>query len=213
MKAVVSTVGQVLCDSLPFSQSGTRAQALAMRAAGADGFAGYLGVINKERVQFIVDAGIGYLPVTLAGEYNDGAADEVASLRNLGIPAGVTVFLDLEGLSAFRTDPVVLADKINAWADNIAHAGYIPSLYVGVPQPFTSNELWKLRVQRYWKGQGSLRDRYNALTEPTGCGFCLTQMYPSHPRGGVWTDSNMIGCDFKGRTPVWAASLNYQAVK
>ncbi len=204
MNTKQAPIGARVVDSLPFSQSGTLAQANALKASGVDALAGYLGVISKERVAAVLAAGMGYLPVTLAAEYNDGANDEIAQLKALGIPAGVTVFLDLEGLAAFKSDPVALAGKINAWADAILAAGYIPSLYVGVPQPFTSDELWKLRVQRYWRGQGSIRDRNNTLAEPTGCGWCMTQMYPSHTLGGVWVDSNMVGQDYKGRVPVWA---------
>jgi hypothetical protein len=204
VRAQVSKVGQILVDSLPFSQSGSANAAMDLRTAGADALAGYLGVINESRVWALLDAGLGFLPVTLAGEYRDGAADEVAQLKALGIPKGVTVFLDLEGKGAFQEEPELLKSQITGWAVAIAAAGYIPSLYVGVPQPLTSDELWKLPVQRYWRGQGSVRDRYNQLAEPTGCGWCITQMYPSHFKGNVWVDSNMIGQDYKGRTPVWA---------
>ncbi len=141
--------------------------------------------------------------MTLAGEYTDGPNDELAQLAALGLPPGTTVFLDLEGLKAFKTDPAVLIEKINAWADAVAKAGFVPGLYVGVPQPLTSQELYALRVQRYWRGQGSVRDRFNALAEPSGCGWCMTQMYPSITRGNTWVDCNMVGQDYRGRVPSW----------
>ncbi len=206
MKTAQALIGAVVVDSLPFSQAGTAAQANALRDAGADALAGYLGVINAERVGYVLAAGLGYIPVTLAGEYNDGPNDEIAQLKSLGIPGGVTVFLDLEGMAAFKSDPVALAAKIDDWGMKVAAAGYIPGLYVGVPQPFTSQELWSLKVQRYWRGQGSVRDRNNALAEPSGCGWCMTQMFPSHSRGGVWVDSNMVGQDYRGRVPSWAVA-------
>src|SRR5205085_2786401 len=130
-------------------------------------FVGYLGVINAARVKYILDAGMAFMPVTLAGEYNDGPADEIGQIKALGLPPGCTVWLDLEGMAAFKTKPAELIAKINAWADAITAAGYMPGLYVGVPQPLTSDELWSLRVKRYWRGQGSIRDRSNALAEPT----------------------------------------------
>lgn len=205
MIAKTAHVGAVVVDSLPFSMGGTAAQAQALKASGVDAVACYLGSINTARLGHILDAGMGFVPVTFAGEYNDGPNDEIAQLKALGIPAGVTVFLDLEGLSAFKTDPPGLVAKINAWADAVKAAGYIPGLYVGVPQPLTSAELWSLRVQRYWRGQGSVRDRNNALAEPAGCGWCMTQMYPSYTRGGVWVDANMVGQDYKARVPTWAS--------
>ncbi len=206
MKAAQSKVGQVVVDSLPFSQSGTAAQAIALKASGVDAVAGYLGVISADRLKSILAAGLAFLPVTLAGEYNDGPNDEIGQLKALGIPAGVTVFLDLEGLSSFKADPAGLIVKIDAWASAVSAAGYVPGLYVGVPQPLTSEELWKLKVSRYWRGQGSVRDRNNVLAEPSGCGWCVTQMYPSHTRGDTWVDSNMIGHDYRGRTPSWVVA-------
>jgi hypothetical protein len=206
VKTEQAKVGACVVDSLPYSQSGTAAQARALKVDGVSALVGYLGVIDAIRVNNVLGAGLAFIPVTLAGEYEDGPSDEIGQLRALGIPSGATVFLDLEGLKAFRSDPVALAAKINAWADAVSGAGYVAGLYVGVPQPFTSDELWKLRVQRYWRGQGSVRDRNNALAEPSGCGWCMTQMYPSHTRGGVWVDSNMVGQDYKGRVPTWVVS-------
>ncbi len=206
MKAAQAPVGAVVVDSLPFSQGGTAAQAKALKAAGVSALAGYLGAMNAVRLGYLLAAGLAYVPVTFAGEYNDGPADEIAQLKALGVPGGTTVFLDLEGKAAHDSDPVALAAKIDDWAMKIAAAGYIPGLYVGVPQPFTSQELWSLKVQRYWRGQGSVRDRNNALAEPSGCGWCMTQMWPSHTRGDTWVDSNMVGHDYRGRALTWAAA-------
>ncbi len=203
MRVEPAAVGARLVDSLPFSQSGTGAQAHALQVSGVDAVAGYLGVINRDRLGFILGAGMAFVPVTLAGEYNDGPDDEIGQLATLGIPRGATVFLDMEGMAAFKADPAQLIAKVNAWADAIAAAGFVPGLYVGVPQPLSSDELYALRVSRYWRGQGSVRDRRNALAEPTGCGWCMTQMFPSVQRGGVLVDCNIIGQDYKGRVPAW----------
>jgi hypothetical protein len=203
MRVERASIGAVVCDSLPFSQGGTAEQARALKASGVDALAGYLGAMTPARLASVLDAELAYIPVTFAGEYNDGANDEIAQLHALGIPAGATVFLDLEGLAAFKSDPLLLIAKVNAWADAISAAGYMPGLYAGVPQPLTSGELYALRVQRYWRGQGSVRDRSNALAEPAGCGWCMTQMFPSVTRGGVLVDCNMVGQDYKGRVPAW----------
>lgn len=206
MKTADAFVGAVILDSLSFSQAGTAAQAQAMRASGAHAFAGYLGAMNAARLGYLLAAGMGFLPVTFGGEYEDGPLDEIAQLKSLGIPPGVSVFLDMEGLKAFKTDPAKLIAMIDAWATSIAAGGWVPKLYVGVPQPLTGDELWHLKVKGYWKGQGSVRDRFNALAEPTGCGWQMTQMYDSVPRGGVMVDANMIGRDFRLRLPAWAVA-------
>lgn len=199
-------VGAVVIDSLQFSQSGTQAQATALRASGVDAVAVYLGAINSARVGFLHNVGLGVIPVTFGGEYNDGSSDEIAQLKALGMPIGIHVFLDMEGLAAFHADPRVIIQKVKDWAVPLKAAGWIPALYAGVPQPLTSDELWHLPVEAYWKGQGRQVDRNGALAEPTGCGWCMTQMFPSVQRGGVLVDCNMVGSDFKGRTPIWAAS-------
>ncbi len=195
-------------DSLPFSQGGTAAQAAALKATGVDCFIGYLGAMNAARLGYILDAGLAFMPVTYAGEYIDGAADEIAQLKALGLSPGVTVWLDLEGMKAFKTPVVELAAKINAWADAISAAGYMPGLYVGSPQPFTSFELYALRVKRYWWGLGRCSDRNGMLAEPS-CGWCMVQQFHGEKLGmmwkdtGVFVDTNGIGKDYHSRSPAW----------
>lgn len=204
MRTEPAKVGVIGVDSLPFSQSGTQAQADALADAGMSFVEGYLGVITPARVEYVLKAGMAFMPVTLAGRY-DGA-EAVAQLRALGLSPGVTTCLDVEGLAAFHTDPKLLAAKVNAWADAVACAGFEPGGYFGSPQPFTSDELWQLHVRRYWRGQGSIRDRKNELAEPTKCGWCVTQAYPSVVRGGVLVDVDMIGEDYLRRVPSWAVA-------
>jgi hypothetical protein len=192
-------VGAVVADSLPFSSAGNLLQAQALKAAGVNVVVGYLGIINAARLGCILTAGMGAWFVTTAGQY-DGAV-VVKSLQALGLPKGVSVFLDLEGLTAFHADVPTLIAKINSWAAAILAAGFIPGLYVGSPQPLTSDEMWRLSVQRYWRGQGRIDDRNNALAEPTG-GWSVTQFYPSVIAGGVLIDKNMVGQDYHGRVPV-----------
>lgn len=205
MKAVPAEVGARGADSLPFSQGGTLSMAQGLRVAGYDFFVGYLGSVTPARLAVILTAGMAFMPVTYGGEYEDGADDELAQLRALNIPAGVSVWLDMEGLSAFHADPPTLIGKVNAWADKVAAAGWMPCLYVGVPQPLTSVELYNLHVKRYWRGQGSVRDRFNALAEPS-CGWCMTQMFPSITRGSVLIDANIVGQDYKARVPMMVAA-------
>jgi hypothetical protein len=195
--------GALCADSLPFSESGTLAQAQALRAAGIEAVYGYLGVINAERVGYVLQAGMAFLPVTLADRYNGPSA--VTELTALGVPGSVSVCLDMEGPSTLAIPSATIA-AVNAWAAPVARAGYIPSLYVGVPQPLTSEELWLLNVHGYWRGQGSIRDRNDALAEPLRCGWWGVQAYPSVTRGGVLVDLDMLTEDYLGRLPSWAVA-------
>lgn len=203
MKTEAAFPGAICYDSLQFSEAGTAAQALAFKAAGAHGVYGYLGVINKTRVGYILDAGLAFLAVGLAGRF-DGPA-MVQQLSGIGATQGLTTCFDLEGLEAFHADPVAYAAKINAGAD-VLNVNFTSGLYVGSPQPFTSKELWLLHVNRgYWRGQGRIVDRFGplSLAEPTKCGWCAYQCYPSVMRGGVSVDVDMITEDYLGRTPYW----------
>lgn len=208
MKAETAFVGARAVDSYPFSGAGTCAQAQALKRTGVDCLIGYLGVMNVVRLNAVLDAGLAFMPVTRAGEYLDGAADEVAQLEALGIPAGVTVWLDLEGLDAWNTEPAKLIGLINAWADKIAERGWMPGLYVGAPQPLTSKQLYQLRVVRYWWGLGKPIDKTGALVYPD-CGWCMIQQWHGQKNGmlwkdtGVFVDTNGVQMDHRNRLPVW----------
>lgn len=198
-------------DSLPFSQGGTPGQAKKLAASGVEFFVGYLGAMNAARLKAVLDAGLAFMPVTFAGEYKDGAADEIAQLKALGIPAGATVWLDLEGINAWNTPADDLVALINAWARDIKAGGWMPGLYVGAPQPLTGKQLYSLGVQRYWLGIGRCIGR-DGLDAYPDCGWCMRQDWHGQKTGmmwkntGVFVDTNAIQCDHKGRLPAWVVA-------
>lgn len=197
------SVGMRVVDSLPFSMGGSEAGARALKAHGVDAVALYLGAASPALAGSCLASGLGVFGVTFGGHYDGPAA--VAQAKALGLPSGTSVFLDVEGDTAMGLADGELIGKINGWADAVAGAAYLPGLYVGVPQPLTSAALYGTRVVRYWRGQGSIRDRSGALAEPT-CGWCMTQMWPSQTCGGILVDWNIVGQDYHGRVPsaAWA---------
>jgi hypothetical protein len=203
--------GARVVDSYPYSLGGTPAQAKALAASGVEGFVGYLGAMTPARLAAILDAGLAFMPVTTAGEYADGAADELAHLKALSIPAGATVWLDLEGPKAWASDTDELAAKINAWAKAIKAAGYMPGLYVGAPQPFTGPQLYALAVERYWLGIGRCIGR-DGLDAYPKCGWCMRQDWHAQGNGTLWkdtgvlVDTNAIQADHFGRLPAWVVA-------
>lgn len=203
MRAKLAEVGARGFDSWSFSSSGTMLQADAMRAAGMEFFVGYLGAVTPERLGHVLSAGMAFMPVTFGGAYDGGKA--VAQVEALGLPQGVTVWLDLEGEAAMNPTDDQLIAKVNAWASAVDSAGYEPGLYVGSPQPFSSDELWSLKVRRYWNALSSERDREGRLAEPR-CGWAMYQMYPSVAwRGtGILVDVDVISADYLKRLPTWA---------
>jgi hypothetical protein len=214
MKVEPSFPGARGVDSLPFSQAGTEAQAKALAASGVEFFVGYLGTMNKTRLDYILNAGLAFMPVTFAGEYKDGAADEVAQLRALGIPMCTSVWLDLEGLDCWNMDPAELMRLINKWAADIKVGGWLPCLYVGAPQPLTGKQLYSLGVYRYWLGIGRCVGKDGKDAYPD-CGWCMRQDWHNQKNGMLWpppqkggspqtfVDTNSIQADHKGRTPMW----------
>jgi hypothetical protein len=206
VKLVQAPVGARLIDSLPFSRGGTALGAKALATAEVDGVALYLGAATPVQVNACLDAGLGMVGVTFGGAYDGAAA--VRQAEALGMPPGWPIFLDLEGPDAFKTPISELTRKVVDWVAPVRAAFFLPCLYVGVPQPFTSEELWKLPVVRYWKGQGLARDRFGNAVEPDVCGWTMTQMWPSQLCGGILVDHNMVGHDYAngGRTLPWAVA-------
>lgn len=204
MRAELAEVGARGFDSYPFSASGTMLQADLLRQSGMEFFVGYLGAVTPERLQHVLDAGMAFMPVTLAGAYDP--VTTVRQLQALGIPSNVTVWLDLE---LGKTDPKTvdvsaLMRKANDWANGVDAAYYEPGLYQGDPQPFTGPELWSMKVRRYWHALSGGWDRDNAIAQPKS-GYCMRQTYPSlvWRNTGILVDVDSISKDFLGRLPTW----------
>lgn len=176
--------------------------AAALKAAGIDFVVRYLGSINPVELAVIVNAGLAFMPVTFGNSHDGPTA--VSQCNALNLPATTTVWIDVEGKTAWDTSPNVLADNINKWCDSVSTAGFMPGMYVGEPQPFTSQQLYSLKTVRYWKGQGRCVDHSGALAEPN-CGWCVTQLWPSVTWAGTWVDVNFIGEDYEKRVPNWVA--------
>lgn len=204
----VAPVGSRIVDSLPYSQSGTADQARALAASGVDGLVGYLGVISRERVRHVTDAGMGFMGVTLANSF-DGVRS-AAQARALDLPKGTTLWIDVEGQQAWMTTATELARKIEAWASSITTAGYVAGIYVGTPQPLTGKELYNLKgITRYWLGIGRCVGRDGRDAYPD-CGWCMRQDWHAAGNGLLWrgtgvlVDTNSVQADHRGRLPTWA---------
>jgi hypothetical protein len=110
----------------------------------------------------------GWVPTAALGaEYGANAA---RFTRALGVPAGVGVWCDLEGVRA-GTPAADVAAYVNAWHDAVAAAGYVAGLYVGWAPGLSAAQLYRaLTVTRYWGAYNVNRDQ-----EPLPRGWCLQQ--------------------------------------
>ncbi|HEX7242514.1 MAG TPA: glycoside hydrolase domain-containing protein [Longimicrobiaceae bacterium] len=139
----------------------------------------------------------GWHPTAALGdEYGTNAA---AFAGQIGVPPGVSVWLDLECV-ADGTQAADATAYCNAWHDRVAAAGYAPGVYVGYQPGLTGQQLYSsLRFQHYWAA-------YNVDVSIPGRGWQLRQSVGSGTVGGITTedyDDDVAATDAKGGTALW----------
>lgn len=108
-----------------------------------------------------VEAEDGWVPsATKGAEYGAIAASESS---RIGIPAGVCVWLDLEGVATgTRADDVIA--YCNRWHSAVASAGFVPALYVGWHSGLNPTQLYRdLRFTHYWGAYNLNSDQVPAV--------------------------------------------------
>ncbi|HXZ08660.1 MAG TPA: glycoside hydrolase domain-containing protein [Paraburkholderia sp.] len=198
MKTALACIGARGVDTTTLLTDTTAA---ALKNADVDFALQYLGEVTPAALDAILGAGLAFMPVTFADQFNGGTT--VAELRALGLPAGCTVWLDVESVTALTSTQ--LQTVINSWTDTVAAAGYMPGLYVGEGCGLTSDELYALHVVRYWKSPSTILDDSGQLAQPT-CGYCMYQLWPTVTWGGVAVDLDFVQEDTQGRLPVWVVA-------
>jgi hypothetical protein len=109
----------------------------------------------------------GWVPTPDDGAlYGNTAARES---HEVGVPSGVTVWCDLEGVKS-GTSHADVTGFCDNWFDEVAAAGYVPGLYVGFGCGLTADELYNLKFGIYWGAYN-----VNSDSVPTVRGFCMKQ--------------------------------------
>jgi len=167
-----------------------------------------LGDLTQDETQAVLSAGLALMPVQhvrVPGwlpSASQGTADgSVAAAHAVaaGIPAGVTVWMDLEGVSSAAPTDVVIA-YANNWNTSVRAAGYDTGLYVGAACGLDGATLFtKLNVSRYWKSQSD-------VPQVQRRGYCMYQLLPSETIAGVACDYNVVQEDFLGGLPRWVCA-------
>ena len=166
--------------------------------------------LSSAEAKTILDAGLALMVVqhvenpgwhptaALGDEYGTNAA---AFSKQIGVPAGVNVWLDLECVA----DGTAASDVIgycNTWYDRVAAAGYVPGVYVGYEPGLTGQQLYsKLKFQHYWAA-------YNVDVSIPGRGWQLKQSVGKGSVGGITTESyddDVAVTDQKGGQALWLA--------
>lgn len=165
------------------------------------------GDLSADEIATIHGAGLGLLCVqhvapphrwwpcaALGSQYGNAAAENA---RALGIPAGVTLAVDIESpmLSA-RADDIYAYE--NAWSAAVEAAGYQPMLYLAqqIPPDLDSEGLYyRIRASRYWRAAGNLPDVAQR-------GWCMRQSLQLLI-GNAAVDLDTVQPDAFGGAPSW----------
>lgn len=115
--------------------------------------------LDEEEAQAILNAGLALMPVqhvryagwlpdaALGSQTGKNAADNAI---HVGFPAGINVWLDLEGIDPNAAPDAVVA-YCNSWYEAVAKVGYVPGLYVGANSILDGQQLYaNLKFQHYW---------------------------------------------------------------
>lgn len=145
-------------------------------------------------VQHVLRAG--WIPSARRGAQYGAAA--TANARQVGLPAGVTLWLDLEGVRKNVDGEEVIA-YCNNWFERVAVGGYEPGLYVGAASGLDGDQLyWRLKTRHYWRSGSRVPDLPHR-------GYQLVQRITSAPDKviGIEIDRDVTYSDAFGGTASW----------
>src|SRR6266566_5841496 len=134
----------------------------------------------------------------------DTAASVTPEAAKLGVPWGVTIWCDLEGVKPGTPGQRVI-DYCNRWHEAVSSAGYVPGVYVGYRAGLSPTQLYRsLRFTHYWGAYNLNADRYPAVR-----GLQMKQSRPrpsdSVPDSGIDFQIDEIMSDALGGRPTLLA--------
>ena len=169
------------------------------------------GDLSNGEAKAILAGGLALMPVqhvasagwspskALGTKYGQAAA---ANAQEVGFPAGVNVWLDLEGIkSGARKDDVIA--YCNAWFDEVASVGYSTGVYVGAKCVLSGDDLfWRLKTKHYWRSGSKVPDIPQR-------GYQLIQRITAKPDkvSGIEIDRDLTVTDSFGDSVVWLSPL------
>lgn len=164
--------------------------------------------LSVEEAENILDAGLALSPVQrvrFSGWVATGALGIITgknaakNAKFIGFPAGINVWLDLEGVKSSTSADNVKA-YCNNWFDEVAKEGYVPGIYVGAGAILNGSQLATLKFEHYWESGSrvpNIPDR----------GYQLIQTIPNPPLGevrhGITIDFDRTRIDDQGDQVLW----------
>jgi len=135
----------------------------------------------------------GWSPSASLGQ-QDGQ-NAASNAQDVGFPAGVNVWCDLEGVGS-SASPQDVIDYCQAWYTAVDSAGFVPGLYVGYGTLLDGQQLLDVSFQHYWKSQSK-------VPAIPGRGYQLIQFLPSVTAYGIAVDLDITQTDAKGGQSQW----------
>lgn len=120
-----------------------------------------------------------------------------------GYEGGAPIALDFESVNV---DAEAAASWATSWANTIADGGYVPAIYVGVPQPLDADALYALPFQHYWKAGSA------DAVEVSSRGYQLVQGELDATLDGVTVDLDEAGTDALGDSMMAMAKDPVEAI-
>ncbi len=115
-----------------------------------------------------------------------------ANAMSVGLPPGVSIWLDLEGV-ADGTPAEAVSTYCDCWFEIVSVAGYLPGLYVGAEAGLDADQLSATRFEHFWKSGSEV---------PTPAqGYCMMQRIGGQMIGGVSHDGDVVLSDAEGGVP------------
>jgi hypothetical protein len=160
--------------------------------------------LTTQEATDILNSGLALMPVQHvrkpgwspnAGLGQQDGQNAASNAQDVGFPAGVNVWCDLEGVSN-SISPQDVIDYCQAWYAAVNGAGFVPGIYVGYGTQLTGQQLYDLSFQHYWKSQSSVP----AIPER---GYQLIQFLPSVTAYGIAIDLDITQTDGKGGKSQW----------
>jgi hypothetical protein len=160
--------------------------------------------LTSQEATDILSAGLALMPVQHvrkpgwspnAGLGQQDGQNAASNAQDVGFPAGVNVWCDLEGVGN-SISPQDVIDYCQAWYAAVNDAGFVPGIYVGYGTQLTGQQLYDLSFQHYWKSQSSVP----AIPER---GYQLIQFLPSVTAYGIAIDLDITQTDGKGGKSQW----------
>jgi hypothetical protein len=162
------------------------------------------GDLSTAEAQDILNAGLALMPVqhvleagwapTLARGQSYGA-NAAANAQEVGFPAGVCVWCDLEGV-AQGTPAQDVVDYCTAWYQAVAAAGYVAGLYVGSGCILNGEQLYALPFANYWQSASETPNL-------SGRGYQMQQRFVPQRVNGIGIDANQTHVDSEGGRAMW----------